>query len=131
MDRYLLNDRVVELIAKRLQDAAPRGVKVEVVLARDALNVDVRARLGFLRGNLIGGGGVVLDDETTAHEALVSAIEIASDGISHVRGQPWPSSRDVDNEPHLAVDVNEIRIWFGESRWPTLTLEPIPLTGLP
>jgi hypothetical protein len=112
-------------VSKRLGAAAPRGIKVDLVLKKDELLVNVQRRR---EGR---GGSVILDPEATGREALIEALDIVSWGISDLHGKPWPSARKADNTAHLAIDDDEIRIWFGESRWPTLTLEPIPLSTLP
>jgi hypothetical protein len=123
-----LSQPLLDAIATRLNIAAPRAVKIRLrLLAPDCLEVRVRRR--WPRRSW--GGGRVLLGEDTAREALIDAIDIAAQETSHLVGRPWPPGSTEDDEPHLAEEKNAIRIWFGNSRSPLLTLDLIPLSHLP
>jgi hypothetical protein len=114
---------LLDAIEERLNAASPRAIKIRFALAApDCVEVQVRRRWS----RLWGGGRVLVGDETV-RETLIDAIDLAAQEISHRVGRPWPPGATEDDEPHLTVEKDAVRIWFGDSRWPLMILEPIPL----
>jgi hypothetical protein len=65
--------------------------------------------------------------EATVRETLIDAIDLAAQAISAQVGRPWPPGSTEADEPHLRVEEDTVRIWFGDSRRPLISFDPIPL----
>jgi hypothetical protein len=118
--------RLTEALAERLRRVAPPGMQVRVVSGLIVMRLT-----GAAWDGVADPGAVATAPTTTPLEtirlAASNALNDFHDYICEILREPWPARHVTTGvaNPHVELQGNTVRMWFGDRNAPVLVLEDL------